>query len=167
MQTFIQLIADGAVFPVMLIGAYALIAKVPSEHRYAAYCRILMAGLTTYLFAKLLGTIYQPAMERPFELMGVAPGAAYLDNPGFPSDHTLFVVAILLAVWFETKHKWLTAIVAFFALLVCVGRVAALVHTPLDIAGGILVAVVGAAWYLTAPAALKATRRRPGHKQNA
>ena len=147
MQTFIQLIADGAVFPVILIGAYALIAKVPSKGRYAAYCRILMAGLTTYLLAKLLGAVYQPATERPFELLGVAPGAAYLDNPGFPSDHTLFVAAILFAVWFETRNKWLTGILAFFVVLVCVGRVAALVHTPLDIAGGLAVAVVGAAWY--------------------
>lgn len=151
MQTFIQLIADGAVFPVILLGTYALIAKVPAKNRYAAYCRILMAGLTTYLFAKLLGTVYQPAVERPFELLGVEPGAAYLDNPGFPSDHTLFVVAILLAVWFETRHRWLTAAIAMFAALVCIGRVAALVHTPLDIAGGIFAALVGAAWYFTAP----------------
>lgn len=151
MQTFIQLIADGAVFPVILIGTYALIFKIPKNRRYDAYCRILMAGLTTYLLAKLLGTLYQPAMERPFELMGVAPGAAYLDNPGFPSDHALFVMAITLAVWFETKNKLITAVLAVFVVLVCVGRVLALVHTPLDIIGGISVALVGALWYITAP----------------
>ncbi len=151
MQTFIQLIADGAVFPVILIGTYALIYKVHGKGRYEAYCRILMAGLTTYLMAKLLGTLYQPATERPFELMGVAPGAAYLDNPGFPSDHALFVMAILLAVWFETKNKLLTGILAAFVVLVFVGRVLALVHTPLDIFGGIAVALVGAVWYFTAP----------------
>lgn len=149
MQTFIHLIADGAVVPVILIGIYALIAKVPSGHRYEAYCRILMAGLTTYLLAKLLGTVYQPAAERPFELLGVAPGAAYLDNPGFPSDHALFVAAILFAIWFETRNKWLAGIAAFFVVLVCVGRVLALVHTPLDIAGGLFVATVGAGWYFT------------------
>lgn len=149
MQTFIHLIADGAVFPVILIGIYALIAKVPTGHKYEAYCRILMAGLTTYLLAKLLGTVYQPATERPFELMGVAPGAAYLDNPGFPSDHALFVAAILFAIWFETRNKWLAGIAAFFVVLVCVGRVLALVHTPLDIAGGLFVAIVGAGWYFT------------------
>lgn len=149
MQTLIQLIADGAVFPVMAIGAYALIFKVPADSRYAAYCRILLAGLTAYLLAKLLGTLYQPAMERPFELMGVEPGAAYLDNPGFPSDHALFVAAITLAVWFETKHKLITAILVVFVALVCLGRVLALVHTPLDIFGGIAVAMVGAGWYLT------------------
>lgn len=150
MDTFIQLIADGAVFPVIIIGTYALLFKLSSSDRYGAYSRILMAGLTTYLLAKLLGTLYQPAVERPFQILGVEPGAAYLDNPGFPSDHSLFVMAILLAVWFETKHKWLTVIVAVFAVLVFVGRVLALVHTPLDVIGGIAVAIVGAGWYLTA-----------------
>jgi len=160
MSPFIQLIADGAVFPVILIGAYALIAKVPANSRYDVYCRILMAGLTTYLFAKLLGTVYQPALERPFELMGVAPGAAYLDNPGFPSDHALFVAAIALAVWFETKNGLITGILAAFVVLVCLGRVLALVHTPLDIIGGLAVAAIGAVWYLTAPAYQKKAKRR-------
>ena len=107
-----------------------------------------MAGLTAFLVAKLLATLYQPTGERPFQLLGVAPGAAYLDNPGFPSDHALFVTAIMLAVWFETKSKVLTGILAVFVVLVCIGRVLALVHTPLDVAGGILVACIGAAWYL-------------------
>lgn len=150
MDTFVQLIADGAVFPVILVGTYALLFKLSSNDRYGAYCRILMAGLTTYLLAKLLGTLYQPEIERPFQALGVSPGAAYLDNPGFPSDHSLFVMAILLAVWFETRNKVLTAIVAAFAVLVFVGRVLALVHTPLDVIGGIAVAMVGAGWYLAA-----------------
>lgn len=119
-----------------------------------------MAGLTTYLLAKLLGTLYQPELERPFELMGVAPGAAYLDNPGFPSDHALFVMSIALAVWFETKQKLVTAVLAVFVVLVCIGRVLALVHTPLDIIGGIAVSLVGAAWYLTA---LPKKEKRPRH----
>ena len=161
MDALIQIIADGAVLPVMALGTYALIAKVPGNTRYDAYCRILMAGLTTYLLAKLLGTIYQPAMERPFELMGVAPGAAYLDNPGFPSDHALFVAAITLAVWFETKHKIITAILLVFVALVCIGRVLALVHTPLDIIGGVAVAVIGAAWYLTPRYIAKRTKTKP------
>lgn len=133
----------------MLIGAYALIAKVPTDRKYEAYCRVLMAGLTAFLFAKLMAALYQPAVERPFELMGVAPGAAYLDNPGFPSDHALFVTAILLAVWFETRSRAITAILLAFVVLVCVGRVLALVHTPLDVIGGIAAALVGSLWYFT------------------
>ena len=152
METLIHFIADGTVVLVVLIGAYALIAKIPAARRYKAYCRILMAGLTAFLIAKLMATLYQPMEARPFELMGVAPGAAYLDNPGFPSDHALFVTAILLAVWFETRDKLLTSILFALAVLVGFGRVLALVHTPLDVIGGIFAACVGALWYLTAPA---------------
>ena len=151
MQTLIHFIADGTVVLVVLIGVYALIYKVPSARRYEAYCRILMAGLTAFLIAKFMATLYQPAGARPFELLGVAPGAAYLDNPGFPSDHALFVTSILLAVWFETRDKLLSGIILVLAILVGVGRVLALVHTPLDVMGCILAACVGAAWYFTAP----------------
>lgn len=107
-----------------------------------------MAGLTAYLIAKLLGTLYQPAVERPFELMGAEPGASYLNNPGFPSDHALFTAAITFAVWFESRSKKLAIIVGVLTIVVSVGRVLALVHTPLDVIGGIAVAAIGAAWYL-------------------
>jgi membrane-associated phospholipid phosphatase len=144
----IRLIADLAVFPVVLVGAYALLFKVPKGQRFQAYSRVLLAGLTAYLIAKLAGTIYQPQDLRPFELLGVDPGASYLDNPGFPSDHMLFVTAITLAVWFETKLKKTALVLAGVALLVGVGRVLALVHTPLDVIGGVAFALIGALWYV-------------------
>lgn len=144
----VKIVADGAVIPVVLIGAWALIFKVESGGRYRAYCRILLAGLTAYLFAKLIGSIYQPEAMRPFEQMGVDAGASFLNNPGFPSDHMLFCTAIVLAVWFETRNKVVTVVLASFTLLVAVGRVVALVHTPLDILGGALIAALGAFWYL-------------------
>lgn len=148
MQTIIQLLADGAVVPIVLIAGYALLFDIPREQRFQAYCRILMAGLTAYLLAKLLGSVYQPSGERPFELLGVEPGASYLDNPGFPSDHALFTAFLTLAVWFETRRRKLTMILVIVTLLMCLGRVLALVHTPLDIIGGLALAGVGALWYL-------------------
>lgn len=151
MDTFVSIVADGLVVPIVLIGAYALLVKVPKGTRYEAYCRVLMAGLTAFLLAKLLGAVYQPATERPFELLGVDPGASFLENPGFPSDHALFTAAITLAVWAETRAKWLTIGLVVLTVLVCVGRVLALVHTPLDVIGGMVVACVGGLWYLTRP----------------
>lgn len=144
----VQIMADWLVVPVVLIGTYVLVFKVPKNKRYSAYCRILMAGLTAFLIAKLLATLYQPTGERPFETMGITPGASYLDNPGFPSDHALFVIAITLAVWFETRMKKTSLLLLLLALGVCLGRVLALVHTPLDVIGGIVVACIGAVWYL-------------------
>ena len=106
-----------------------------------------MAGLTSYVLAKFAGAIFQPEGMRPFELMGVDPRASYLDNPGFPSDHVLFVTALSLAVWFETRNIRLTCIVGILSLLVAVGRVLALVHSPIDVLGAIVFALIGALWY--------------------
>jgi membrane-associated phospholipid phosphatase len=144
----IKLLADGVVIPIVLIAGYALLFLVPRGHRFETYARVLMAGLTAYLLAKLLASVYQPVGERPFLLLGVKPGALYLNNPGFPSDHALFATFLTLAVWFETRRKGLAIILAVLTISVCVGRVLALVHTPLDVIGGILVASVGALWYL-------------------
>lgn len=147
-ELFIRIIADGAVIPIVLIGAYALIFKVPKGKRLQSYKRILMAGLTAYLFAKMISVVYQPSAGRPFELLGTVAGASFLNNPGFPSDHALFVTAITCAVWFETKQKAITIALITLTVAVCVGRVLALVHTPVDVIGGVLVAFVGALWYL-------------------
>lgn len=144
----IRLIADIAVVPVVFLGAYALLFKVPKGQRFAAYSRVLLAGLTAYLLAKFIGTIYQPSDLRPFEVLGVEPGAAYLDNPGFPSDHVLFVTAIALAVWFETRQKVISIVLAGLVFLIALGRVLALVHTPLDVIAGVAIALVGGVWYL-------------------
>lgn len=151
----IQFMADIAVIPIVIVAAWALLFKVPKGGRIKAYSRILMAGLTAYLLAKLVASIYQPNPLRPFELMGLEPGASYLNNPGFPSDHALFVTAIACAVWFETRMKKVSAVLAILVVMVCVGRVLALVHTPLDVIGGVLIALIGALWYRNAPEKVK------------
>jgi membrane-associated phospholipid phosphatase len=163
-ELFIRIIADGAVIPVVLIAGYALLFLVPKGHRFEAYARILMAGITAYLLAKLLASVYQPTGERPFQVLGVEPGASYLPNAGFPSDHALFTGFLTLAVWFETKHKKLTVILAVLTLMVCVGRVLGLVHTPLDVIGGLVVASVGALWYLQRGGNDTAPNTRTKHK---
>lgn len=144
----VRIIADGAVLPVIVLGAVGLVLFVPNTSKIRVYSRILVAGLTAYLVAKLMATLYQPTGMRPFELANVQPGAAYLNNPGFPSDHMLFVMAITYAVWYGTRRKWLIVSCLILALLVGIGRVLALVHTPLDVLGGAFAASIGALWYL-------------------
>jgi undecaprenyl-diphosphatase len=125
-----------------------LLFKIPKGHRFEAYARILMAGLTAYLIGTLAAVIYQPETQRPFELLGVQAGALFLNNPGFPSDHTLFATAITCAVWFETRNKLVSLVLAGLVVLICVGRVLALVHTPTDVIGGVIIGLIGALWYL-------------------
>jgi membrane-associated phospholipid phosphatase len=164
-QTIIALLADGAILPIVLIAGYALLFLVPKGHRFEAYARVLMAGITAYLCAKLLASVYQPSGERPFEILGVEPGASYLPNAGFPSDHALFAGFLTLAVWFETRRKTLTVILTLLTLTVCIGRVLALVHTPLDVVGGLIVACTGAVWYFQADRNYIAPTSRKKHKK--
>jgi membrane-associated phospholipid phosphatase len=167
LELIIRVIADIAVFPAVLIGAYALLFKIPKGQRFQMYSKVLLAGLTAYLLAKLVATVYQPSVQRPFELLGVEAGAAYLDNPGFPSDHALFVTAILAAVWFTTKNKLLSGILASLVIIVGVGRVLALVHTPWDVLAGVAIALIGALWYIQQPNEQSATvEKRGAHGKN-
>ncbi len=150
-QVVIHVVADGLMVPVVLIGLYELIFKVPKgQARYDAYTRILMAGLTAYLVASL-ASVYSPEEARPFVEQGAAAGALYLNNPGFPSDHILFATAITAAVWFETRQKWATWLLVALTVAIGVGRVLALVHTVTDVVFGVIFALVGALWYINAP----------------
>ena len=148
MDIALKIVADGLVVPVVVLGVYALLRYVPKGSRYQTYARVLMAGLTAYAVAKIAGLLFQPSGLRPFEELGVDPGASFLENPGFPSDHALFTMAITLSIWFSTKRRALTIAALVLTLAVCVGRIVALVHTPLDIIGGLLIACTGVVWYL-------------------
>lgn len=147
-QFVIKILADGLVIPIIVIAVVALLFMVPRARRYTTYSTILLAGLSAYFVAKIFSLVYQPSELRPFEILGVDPGASYLNNPGFPSDHALFIAVLTLAVWYATRNKLVSGILLCLTLAVCLGRVLALVHTPLDVAGGLVAAAVGAVWYL-------------------
>lgn len=147
METLIRLVADGMMLPIVLLAGYVLLVRAPKLHRYDMYMCILMAGITSYMLAKFVGALWQPQTLRPFEQLGVEAGAAYLDNPGFPSDHTLFAGFLTLAVWFATRNRKYATAMAVMTILVAIGRVVAQVHTPLDVIAGLVFALLGAAWY--------------------
>jgi membrane-associated phospholipid phosphatase len=136
----IRIMADGLVVPIVLVAAWAML-RLPQKERFDRIARGIVAGLVALLSAKLLSLMYQDG-ERPFMILGVDPKAAYLNNPGFPSDHVLFVFAITFVVWASTKNKPLSLALLGMSMMVAAGRVLALVHTPLDVLGGILAALV-------------------------
>ncbi|PID32447.1 hypothetical protein CR970_00485 [Candidatus Saccharibacteria bacterium] len=147
MDIVIRLAADGLLVVVAGIAFYSFCCVVPKRQWRAWAVRIVLAGLTAYAAAKFAGWLYQPETMRPFEQLGVEPGAAYLPNPGFPSDHALFASFLTLAVWFSTQRKDLAIVMAVLTLTLSLARVVALVHTPVDVLGGLTLAVVGIIWY--------------------
>ncbi len=148
MDVLIRALADFSMIPLLLVAGYGLLFKASKVGRYDRYVKVVMAGLTSYWLAKIIGNIWQPASERPFEQMGVDPGASYLGNAGFPSDHMLFAVFLTLAVWYVVRKPMWVLTMALITLTIGVGRVLALVHSPLDIAGGLMIGALGAVWYI-------------------
>ncbi len=143
----LRVAADGFVIIIFVMAMYAFLFKIPREHWWQWAVRIVLAGLTSYAAAKLAGYFYQPETLRPFEQMGVAPGASYLPNPGFPSDHALFAMFLTLAVWFSTRMRRYSLVMLVLTLCMSVARVLALVHTWQDVTGGLLLGFVGIIWY--------------------
>lgn len=147
MELMVKILADYTMLPVVGIAGVVFMLGFRKSDWYDRYVRVFMAGVSSYFLAKLAALIWQPTGLRPFEEQGVDPGASYLNNPGFPSDHALFATFLTLAVWYVTKNVWLTAIMALLTTGMVIGRVLALVHTPLDVVGGIAIALIGGLWY--------------------
>lgn len=148
MQDIIGFIADGTLLIVVVAGCLALLVGVPRDRAVRDYSYVTMAGLTALLIAKLASLLYQPAHSRPFIELGLQPGAKFIDNPGFPSDHMLLGSAIVLAMYAITPYKKTALVVGGIVVVMGVGRVLALVHTPLDIVGGAVAALLGGLWYV-------------------
>lgn len=137
----IEIIADILVIPIVIIGAIAML-RLPRKVRFERCAWGVVAGLTALLLGKVASLLYQG--ERPFVELGVEPKAAYLSNPGFPSDHVLFVFTIVFVVWISTKNRRLGFLLLILAGLVGLGRILALVHSPIDVVGGIICASLAA-----------------------
>lgn len=145
----IGLIADGLILVIALVSGISLLVWTPRP-KLENYKVAVVAGLTSLLVGKLMSLVYQPTGGRPFEQLGGAAGAAYIDNPGFPSDHALFATVIVVAVYALTRKKRLSVFLALCVIVMCIGRVLALVHTPLDVTGGIIAGLIGGLWYVIA-----------------
>lgn len=148
MELLTKLLADGLL--ILLVGVAGLVVLFWTSGRTKRvyYPYVIMAGLTSLLVGKLMSLIYQPSTERPFIQQGLEAGAAYIDNPGFPSDHVLLATIVTLTVAVLVRKRWLSIVMLVAVVAIGVGRILALVHTPLDVIGGLVAGLSGGLWYL-------------------
>ena len=160
-QTFFLLLNAGpSPSPVVLYGAIFLAKWVVyllpalllsmwlwgfSYHRELAVKAVLAICLGLLLSQMLRWAWPHP---RPFVLeLGVAH-LAHAPDASFPSNHAVFCFAMAFAVWWNVLRKRMGWVLFGIGLLVCWARVYVGVHFPLDMLGGVLVAMV-AAWSVT------------------
>lgn len=135
-----------AKYLIFIIGlmVLAVLAKLKSRTRWEFTAAVILAGVTALILSKLASTLYYH--PRPFVTSGVQPLVAHAANNGFPSDHTTVAAALAMVIYFYRRK--LGAITFVLAALVGIGRVAAHVHSPVDILGGAVLGVLaGSAGY--------------------
>lgn len=147
MDVVVRFVADGMLFVIIIVGGATMIMTL--KKRIGRHIPIMvMAGLSSLLVGKLFSLAYQPDSARPFIEAGVAAGASYIDNPGFPSDHALLGAVVVVAVYaLCVQQRTIAHLLAIMLVVMCVGRVVALVHTPLDVIGGLIAGLSGGIWY--------------------
>ena len=102
--------------------------------------QLILGGLIALALARIGGHFYYDT--RPFVRDHVKPLFAHAPDNGFPSDHALLTSFLAYSFWRYSKP--FAAALFVNALLVSAARVAAHVHSPIDIVGSFIFALIGA-----------------------
>ncbi len=114
-----------------------VMAVLPPSRR-PLLTRGVMALALAIALAKGGGTLYNE--PRPFVVRHVAPLIPHEADNGFPSDHTLLCAACAFLILPFSRPLGMAA--AGVALLVGAARIAALIHSPLDILASFVFAAI-------------------------
>ncbi len=137
----IRFMADWLIFIMAIISSVFLL-RLPHRNKKRVFVEAVVVLAIGFVLARLLSLFYQG--DRPYIELGVAPGAWSASNPGFPSEHAMVAMSLVLIVWVTTRNRALCVLLLGLGFAVLLGRVAALVHTPVDVVVGALCACVGA-----------------------
>lgn len=134
---------------IVVFGAKYLFISLPLLFVFALYqagnkdrkkliIAISVAFIIAGIFDKISSKLYYD--PRPFVAHNVKPLVAHSADNGFPSEHTLLSYTIASVIFFFRRRLgWL----AFgLGLLVGIARIAAHVHSPIDIAGSIIFGLI-------------------------
>lgn len=140
---------------VVLLYLWA-IYQASRRDRKALVVSLIIAGVVAVILDKIGGKVYYD--PRPFVSQHITPLIQHSADNGFPSEHTILSMTIgILLLYYRRRLGALAVIVAY---VVGVARIAAHVHSPIDIIGGIVIGAIAAtAGYYAAKKWLGGPRR--------
>ena len=137
MNTLVVLTAQYLIFAAGLLTLVFWL-RLPKESKMSFAIQFIVAGIIAVLLSKRIAHFYFSA--RPFVRLHAMPLFPHEPDNGFPSDHTtLTLLAALLVLGYSRK---IGAVLVVCSLLIGIARIAALVHSPIDILGSVVIAVV-------------------------
>lgn len=135
MDTIIEFVAKYFLFlSVLIVALFWLRAQRATKVDLA--WQLLAGGVVALALATLAGHLYYDT--RPFVSQHIRPLIAHAADNGFPSDHALLTsfLGFTLLLYSRAVGSTLLGI----AVLVGAARVAAHIHTPVDIIGSFVLA---------------------------
>jgi undecaprenyl-diphosphatase len=115
-------------------------SRVNKQAKIQFVIATILAGIFAVLLAKIAAKLYY--YPRPFVTEHVKPLISHPADNGFPSDHALLTMTLTAITYYFSRK--IAAIMLVFTILVGVARVLAKVHSPIDIAAGWAIGIVGA-----------------------
>lgn len=129
----------------LIAGIYWLTLPTTEKIKVAVFA--IIAGIVCFLLIKIGASLYYD--PRPFVNNAVTPLYPHAADNGFPSDHTALTAFTALTVYFSSRRLGL--ILLGMSILIGLSRVIGHIHSPIDIIGSLVIAVIGSgvAYYLT------------------
>lgn len=146
MDILIVFLAKYLIWILFAAAAVLIGLEIAKTRNWRALGFMVLAGLTAVLFSQIFHLI-PVEVYRPYQLMGTQPLIEPSVDSPFPSDHVTFAFTAAFAVFLMTRYKKIGLVVLLAAIGVLAGRLLALVHSPLDVVGGLICAGLGTVWY--------------------
>ena len=131
----------------LIVGGAALVwATSPAQAKRSFAMHGLLAGVIATVMATLAGAVYYD--PRPFVASQFTPLVSHVADNGFPSHHAALTLTVALVV-LQVSRRW--GIVLIIGALVIAGaRIAAGLHSPLQIGAGIAIAIIATmlSWWI-------------------
>lgn len=134
MNTLIILAAKYFIVISCIIAAWA-VWRAAAPKRFEFLARFVGAGALSLILAKIAGALYYD--PRPFFSQHIVPLIPHAADNGFPSDHTLLAAWIGFSIFIINRRLGILALGV--AILVGLSRIAAHVHSPIDIIGSFVI----------------------------
>jgi undecaprenyl-diphosphatase len=140
MKHVFVVVAGQYLFLLVILGLLVAWIRSPKDSKLRFFVSVLVVGAIAYCLSLLAAHLHHDT--RPFVARHLAPLIPHGADNGFPSDHALLTMTLTAITFFFSKR---TATLMFLVtILVAVARIAALIHSPQDIAGAWILGIVGA-----------------------